>query len=92
MRCCWASPFTCLCQSGNDQSLLSATATDHEVFKELLNMSQPCLECHVMDDSGVAKQARMTRQGKVKGRPREMKKLALNKLRAQLMCHGAFEA
>ena len=65
------SPFKYLFGSGNDQALMNLTGTDHSTFRELLHLFQPCYEGYTFKD-GVVKRTTLTRNGKRKGRSREL--------------------
>ena len=66
------SPFKYLYNSCNDQALLNITATDHAVFKELLALFEPNFNKYMMDDNSNIRRVKCTRNGKRKGRKRDI--------------------
>jgi hypothetical protein len=67
------SPFHYLFNSGNDQALLNATATDHRVFRQLLSLFKPWYDRYMFDeDTGVTRLIKLSSNGKPKGRPRQL--------------------
>ena len=66
------SPFLFLFNSGNDQALLNATATDHQVFRELLGLFAPWYDRYMFEESGVIRPIKLTRNGTRKGRRRDL--------------------
>mgnify|MGYP000125822197 FL=1 len=67
------SPFHFLFNSGNDQALLNATATDHKVFANLVALFQPWYDRYTFDkETGEIRLIKVSRNGKKYGRKREL--------------------
>jgi hypothetical protein len=67
------SPFYYLYSSGNDQALLNATATDHTVFRNLLDLFKPWYDRYTFEKgTDVIRLVKVSSNGKRKGRKREL--------------------
>ena len=67
------SSFYYLFGCGNDQALLNCCACDHKVFRSLLALFKPVFDTHTFDDkTGRIKKMTTTKNGKPKGRKREI--------------------
>ena len=65
------SPFKFLCDSGNDQALMTCCACTHSVFNEMLTAFEPHFKRCTFDRNGTTRKIKVTRTGKLKGRPGE---------------------
>ncbi len=67
------SPFIYLYESGNDQALLNATATDHTVFGKLVDLFKPWYDRFMFDEeTGDIRPVKLSKNGKRLGRRRDL--------------------
>ena len=70
------SPFLNLYNSGNDQALMNCTAVDNRVFRDLLSLFKPVYDTYTVDQSNNIRKLKLSKDGKPRGRTREVDAVA----------------